>query len=215
MKVDVVDFMVVGHHQDYSITSNKTIPVQARFEDSIDDIVAQLFDSEYTWLAKRLNKCNLSERDIIQIYGWRPLRNFLSWATSRKEPVQVCSAGITHGIYQVSIIGVEGGRDNDISMHAKSVPGLKKVFTKENNAVFEIVVPEEAEAKPLEWQSQEVNTKPAKKEPANQAAMFDEMTRSDPVDGKTSSIDIPLTCGRQKVDPVIENAINNAKETGE
>ena len=127
----------------------------------------------------------------------------------------MCSAGITHGIYQVSIIGVEGGRDNDISMHAKSVPGLKKVFTKENNAVFEIVVPEEAEAKPLEWQSQEVNIKPAKKEPANQAAMFDEMTRSDPVDGKTSSIDIPLTCGRQKVDPVIENAINNAKETGE
>ena len=141
--------------------------------DSIESLVASLFDSEYTWLAKRLNNCNLSERDIVQIYGFRPLRNFLAWATSRKEPVQACANGITHGVYQISVLGVKAGRDSDIEKHAKTVPGLKRVYSQDYNSVFEIVVPEETESKSLEWQPQEIHRS---KEPVNQAAMFDSGT---------------------------------------
>jgi hypothetical protein len=138
--------------------------------DPIESLVAHLFDSEYTWLAKRLNNCNLSERDIVSIYNFRPLRNFLAWASSRKEPVQACANGITHGVYQISVIGVKADRASDITMHAKSVPGLKRIYSQDNNSVFEIVVPEETENKPMEWKPQELHRN---KEPVEQAAMFD------------------------------------------
>jgi len=119
---------------------------------------------------------------------------------------------MTHGVYQITILGVEGGRDTDISIRVKSVPGLKRVFTQENNAVFEIVVPEETD-KPLEWHPQEVSHKAARKEPVEQVAMFDKsmMLRSDPVSGEVSSVDIPLTCGSKPVDPIIRKAIHNAE----
>jgi SWI/SNF-related matrix-associated actin-dependent regulator 1 of chromatin subfamily A len=210
MRVQLLDFFVVGQHQDYGIAFDTRIAVQGTLEDSI---VAHLFDHDYTYLAKKLDHCNLSERDQVQIFGWRPLRNFLSWATSRKEPVQVCAAGMTHGVYQITILGVAGSRDSDISMRVKSVPGLKRVFTQENNAVFEIVVPEETD-KPLEWQPQEVSHKAARKEPVEQTALFDKSTmlRSDPVNGEVSSVDIPLSCGSRPVDPIIRKAIHNAEE---
>jgi hypothetical protein len=120
---------------------------------------------------------------------------------------------MTHGVYQITILGVAGSRDSDISMRVKSVPGLKRVFTQENNAVFEIVVPEETD-KPLEWQPQEVSHKAARKEPVEQTALFDKSTmlRSDPVNGEVSSVDIPLSCGSRPVDPIIRKAIHNAEE---
>ena len=97
-------------------------------------------------------------------------------------------------------------------MRVKSVPGLKRVFTQENNAVFEIVVPEETD-KPLEWQPQEVSHKAARKEPVEQVAMFDKpMLRSEPVDGEVSSVDIPLVCGSVPIEEHIKKAINEAEE---
>ena len=137
--------------------------------DSIENLVAQLFDSDFDWLAKRLDKCNLTDRDKIQVFSWRPLRNFLSWATSRKEPVQICNSGFD-GAFQISVIGVKADRASDITMHAKSVPGLKRIYSQDNNSVFEIVVPEETENKPMEWKPQELHRN---KEPLEQAAMFD------------------------------------------
>jgi hypothetical protein len=247
--------------------------------DPIAEIVAQLLDNDYTYLARKLSGCNLSERDQIQVFGWRPLRNFLSWAMSRKEPVQVCAAGMTHGVYQITLLGLSnhGERIADVTARAKSVPGLKPIYSQDNNTVYEIVVPEETE-KTLEWQPQEVSHKAARREPVEQAAMFesdqvkanlkrsihdelkaikdyedrgtgadektaelykeirrDELThydaftkrlaklqgtalndnsmyRSDPVNGELSSVDIPLTCGTQPVEPHIKEAINHAEE---
>jgi hypothetical protein len=122
---------------------------------------------------------------------------------------------MTHGVYQITLLGLSnhGERIADVKERAKSVPGLKPIFSQDNNTVYEIVVPEETD-KPLEWQPQEVSHKAARKESADQAAMFDKSTmlRSDPVNGEVSSVDIPLTCGSRPVDPIIRKAIHNAEE---
>ena len=43
-------------------------------------------------------------------------------------------------------------------------------------------------------------------------ALNDAMLRSDPVNGETASVDIPLSCGRKPVEPHIRKAIENAEE---
>jgi len=131
-----------------------------------------LLTSSYKWLSKKLSDCNLSERDQIVVFGWKPLRDFLSWAVGRKEPVQVCSAGMVPGVYQVSIMGIGhyGDRSTDVSNRAKSVPGMKRIFSRDDNAVFEVVVPEESKQE-LAWQPQSVSRTPARSEGV-QPAMF-------------------------------------------
>jgi len=127
----------------------------------------------YKWLASKLNSCNLSERDQINIFGWKPLRDFLSWAVSRKEPVQVCTIGMVPGVYQITIVGIgfSGGRLTDVMNRAKYVPTIKHVFSRDEGGIFTVSVPEDSE-KDLKWGAQEIKTRPARREPAEQTAMF-------------------------------------------
>ena len=206
MKVDVVDFMVVGHHQDYSITGNKTIPVQAR-----------MYDSQYSgWdlLKGKVDMCNLDGEEADRVMAWGPLRDFILEGLRGAGQVSICHNGFIPGAYQITI-NAPAKQEAAVKFAAK-IPRAKRVWTKDGSLVYQVLVPESNIPSDLEWSAQEVPDE-RRGEKGKQAAMFDKsvMTRSDPVDGKTSSIDIPLTCGRQKVDPVIENAIKNAKETGE
>jgi len=131
----------------------------------------KLFDNK--WLAKKLTDCNLSDDDLDVIFGWKPLRDFIAWLVSRKEPVNVCAIGMVPGVYEIVIIGIDSWDDKseDVLERAKKVPGIKKIYTRESNLVFTVLVPEDTE-KDLTWAPQEVSARPAKREPSEQAAMF-------------------------------------------
>ncbi|MDD5061507.1 MAG: methyltransferase, partial [Candidatus Marinimicrobia bacterium] len=136
----------------------------------------------YKWLAERLTGCQLTERDQIAIFGWRPLRNFISWAASRKEPVHVCAVGMVPGAYQITITGVgRGEREKQLEKRAKLVPGIKRVFTKDADAIYNVMIPESE--KELTWRPQEINKKPAKLVPVEQASMFEQKAemKTDPL----------------------------------
>ncbi len=130
----------------------------------------QLFG--YEWLSKKLTGCNLSEQDQLTIFGWRPLREFITLAAiGKKTTVNVCAAGMVPGAYQIVIRTGEGQPITPIMEAAKKVPGMKRVFSKEGGLTYEILVPDES-GQALTWKPQEISTKPARRESAKQAAMF-------------------------------------------
>jgi hypothetical protein len=139
------------------------VPVQGRLFDMTGFILQRLFP------------CNLTKAEIEKVLNWRPLRDFIAWAVGTKKAVQLCSIGMVPGVYQATIKDVHEITDcaAEADKRAKAIPTARKVYSPAD-AVYEIVVPEEKENE-LTFASQEVNMMPAKREAAEQAAMFERL----------------------------------------
>jgi hypothetical protein len=124
------------------------------------------------WLAKKLVGCKLPEHDQLTVFGWKPLREFITYASSAKNTsVNVCASGMVPGAYQIIIVPGTEKIKKEVLDFSKKVPGIKRVFSKDGGLTFEIIVPEES-GQELMWKSQEIITKPARREPAAQGALF-------------------------------------------
>jgi len=127
-------------------------------------------------IAKKLDRCNLTDEDLNKALSWRPLQNFLAWAMHTKKPVQLCIVGMVPGVYQLTIKDLEGTKGELIkneAIHAqRGVPGIKRVYSNSPELIYEIVVPEENEQE-LTWKKQDVDATPVRHEQAQQASMFE------------------------------------------
>ncbi len=144
---------------------------------SVKPSQARLFD--YSWLAQRIEKCNLSVRDVDAALNWRPLRNIVSTAVGVGARVSLCSIGIVEGMYQVTIDGLTINAEGKIAKAVMKTTNIKRVYTPiAGQRVYEVIKPEEKEAE-LTFQPQEVSMIPARREAAEQAAMFEANIKGD------------------------------------
>jgi hypothetical protein len=149
----------------------------------------------YKWIAKKLTGCQLSEQDQLTIFGWRPLREFITLAAiGKKTTVNVCAAGMVPGAYQIVIRTGEGQPITPIMEAAKKVPGMKRVFSKEGGLTYEVVVPEES-GQELMWKPQEISMKPARREPVAQGALFQRNTAEMHLDPLLNAIGCTIGIG--------------------
>ena len=86
-------------------------------------------------------------------------------------------------MYQVTVDGLDYVAETDMLDAFTKTRGIRRIYTATpGQRVYEIVVPREEEKTELKFAPQEVSTMPAKREPAEQAAMFEGKTLT--VNGK-------------------------------
>ena len=119
----------------------------------------------------KLQHPNMTPEEIRTALSWRPLREFTAWAVGSGHPVQLFKMGMVEGTYQLTFRELTPTLLKHIDLHIKDVPHIRRVYTPDNEAVFEIVLPG-AEKKALTFTPQEVHRQP-RLQPASQAAMFD------------------------------------------
>ncbi len=179
LDIDVLDFFVVGHKEDYSMEGQNRIsaplrlgltPRAARTVSSAEQ--ARLLD--YSWLAQKVDKCNLSTRDVGAALGWRPLRDFVAYVVGLGKPVSLCSAGMVYGTYQLTIGGLQAADEvTAITRAAAKVPSMKRVLQfGSKDMVYQVTVPADKKEQ-LTWSPQQVVYNPVRKEPSEQPALFD------------------------------------------
>ncbi len=134
--------------------------------------------SDYSWLARKIDPCNLSVRDVDAALNFKPLRNIVTAAVGAKAKVSLCSAGFVYGHYQLTIDGLTYDAETKILNTVLKTPGLRQVHTAvPGQKVFEVVVPQvKKEKEELGWSPQEV-IRQVRREPAEQVAMFDSTKR--------------------------------------
>lgn len=133
---------------------------------------ARLF--EYSWLSQKIDKCNLSVRDVDAALNWRPLRNIVAAAVGVGAKVSLCSIGLVYGMYQLTIDNLTIDAEDRIAKLVMKTTNIKRIYTPiEGQRVYEVVVPREMEKTELTFAPQEVSMMPARKEPAEQVAMFE------------------------------------------
>ncbi len=132
----------------------------------LSDIAAAVLHSPH-WLETKVDLCNLDDKQVDAIMNWRPLRDFLAWGAG-VGTVKICESGMGVGSYQVHIGGLSAENLNQAAIRARSVPTAKRVYTPNPEAVYEISIPQTPSE--LTWLPQE--TKKEKKQPAEQAALF-------------------------------------------
>ncbi len=142
----------------------------------LSDIAAAVLHSPH-WLETKVDLCNLDDKQVDAIMNWRPLRDFLAWGAG-VGTVKICESGMGVGSYQVHIGGLSADNLNQAAIRAKSVPTAKRVYTTNPEAVYEISIPQTSQE--LTWLPQEVK-KETKRQPAEQAALFDGKTSVYPV----------------------------------
>ncbi|MDP2730129.1 MAG: HNH endonuclease [Dehalococcoidales bacterium] len=133
---------------------------------------AQLF--EYSWLARSLDKCNISVRDVESALNYRPLRNIVATAIGVEAKVGLCSIGAFYGMYQLTIDGLTTDAEDKIAKLVMKTTNIKRIYTPvEGQRVYEVVVPRDGEKTELTFAPQEVSMKPARREAAEQVALFE------------------------------------------
>lgn len=139
-------------------------------------VQARLF--EYSWLANQIDKCNVSVRDVEAALNYRPLRNLAATAIGQGARVSLCSIGLVYGMYQVTIDGLKDTEKIDV--FPQQVHNIKRIHTMiADQRVFEVVLPKNEEKTELEFAPQEVSMKTVRKEPAEQAVMFESSVAKD------------------------------------
>jgi len=134
--------------------------------------VVEMFD--YSWLAKKVDACNVSVRDVDAALSWRPLRNIVAAAIGVKAKVQLCSIGFVYGRYQLIIDGLSIDAEDKIAKVVMKTTRIKQVHTAvPSQRVYEVVLPIGGEPSELTWTPQEV-VRQVRHEPTEQLAMFAE-----------------------------------------
>ncbi len=135
----------------------------------------------HSWLAKKIDPCNLSVRDVDSALNWKPLREMVKEAVGMKLKVAICSIGLVYGIYQLTITGIKENTVADRLDSFSKNAGIRRVQTNnDNERVYEIVPARIPEAEDLTWTPQEVSHIPARAE-GTQAAMFAKAKLADPM----------------------------------
>lgn len=140
----------------------------------LDSSTLKFFDVTNT-LIKQLDRCNISEEELRKVLSWRPLQKLIALAVGKKLTVQLCTIGITEGFYQLTMKGLKDGTplSQDITVATHDIPNVKRVYTMEpDTRIYEVALPSE-EPKELVFAPQEVSYAPARREVAEQVAMFE------------------------------------------
>lgn len=128
--------------------------------------------SDYSWLAKKIDPCNLSVRDVDAAMNFRPLRNIVSVAVGVKAKVSLCATGFVYGTYQLTIDGLTINAETKILDIVMKTPNIKQVYTPvSGQKVFEVVIPETKQEKELAWSPQEIIQPQGER--GEQVAMFE------------------------------------------
>jgi len=149
------------------------LAVRRAVDASLED-VGRLFD--HSWLAQKVDKCNLSIRDVDAALAWRPLREFVAFAVGLDKPVALCSTGMVYGTYQLTVGNVKDIKEVlQLTKRAGAVPNMKRVYQFASaDLIYQVVMPANKKEDVLTWAPQEVSQQPARREAAEQAALFAE-----------------------------------------
>ncbi len=150
--------------------------VETAMLEDVNKVIALMKD--YDYLVSKLDKCNLASRDASAALNWKPLREFIEKAVGLKKKVQLCSAGLVYGIYQLTVLDVESNDAAVLVPYANKIPYAKRVFSAYKELVYDVIVPKGTPSE-LIWQPQEVSTAPARREAVEQAALFDNSIQGD------------------------------------
>ena len=135
-------------------------PVQGKLFDVIDKI------------ADRINSPNMTRNEVRESLSWKPLRELLAWAAGSGHPVQLYKVGMVEGTYQVIWKNLTPTLLKHISQHVKDVPRIRRVYTPDNEAIFEVILPG-SEKKELEFLPQEIRRQPRLQPAGVQGALLE------------------------------------------
>ncbi|MDP2729563.1 MAG: hypothetical protein Q8O55_03660 [Dehalococcoidales bacterium] len=136
---------------------------------------AQLFEKVTgKQIAKELDKCNLNPEELSTALAWRPLQGLLSTAIGLKAKTQLCSIGLVPGFYEVTLDNLTTDAEDKIAKIVMKTKNIKRIYTPTpSQRIYEVVVPRDGEKTELTFAPQEVSMKPARKEAAEQVALFE------------------------------------------